>query len=213
MPIRINLLAEAQALEELRRRDPVKRAIWIGVLCVVIVLVWSSSLYLKGVFARSDLAGVENLASARAKQYAGVSANKRELDDITQKLNALEQLATNRFLNGTVLNALQQCTIDDVQLTRFRAEQRYELNEATKTRRASITEHVVLTLEARDRSARAGDQISRYKQSIASNPYFIAAMGRTNEVRLTSYQTEQLGPDGKVYVPFTLECRYPDKTR
>jgi len=42
MPIRLNLLAEAQAAEEARRRDPVKRAIWIGALLVSVVLVWSS---------------------------------------------------------------------------------------------------------------------------------------------------------------------------
>jgi len=38
MPIRINLLAESQALEEMRRRDPVKRAIWVGVLVVSLLL-------------------------------------------------------------------------------------------------------------------------------------------------------------------------------
>ena len=35
MPIHLNLLAEAQAAEELRRRDPVKRASFIGVSLVV----------------------------------------------------------------------------------------------------------------------------------------------------------------------------------
>ena len=30
MPIRLNLLAEAQAAEDLRRRDPVKRALWLA---------------------------------------------------------------------------------------------------------------------------------------------------------------------------------------
>ena len=33
MPIRINLLAEAKAAEELRRHDPVKRVIFVGALC------------------------------------------------------------------------------------------------------------------------------------------------------------------------------------
>ena len=39
MPIRLNLLAEAQALEESRRRDPVKRAVWAGVF-LVLALAW-----------------------------------------------------------------------------------------------------------------------------------------------------------------------------
>ena len=35
MPIRLNLLAEAQAAEEARRRDPVKRAVWMAALIIV----------------------------------------------------------------------------------------------------------------------------------------------------------------------------------
>ncbi len=34
MPIRLNLLAEAQAAEEMRRRDPVKRALWLAGLII-----------------------------------------------------------------------------------------------------------------------------------------------------------------------------------
>ena len=47
MPIRINLLAEAKAAEELRRHDPVKRVIFVGALAVALTLVWSSSLQLQ----------------------------------------------------------------------------------------------------------------------------------------------------------------------
>ena len=47
MPIRINLLAEQQAAEELRRRDPVKRAIWVAGFFVVVVVVWSGYLQFK----------------------------------------------------------------------------------------------------------------------------------------------------------------------
>ena len=47
MPIRINLLAEAKAAEELRRHDPVKRVIFFGAFLVALALVWSSSLQLE----------------------------------------------------------------------------------------------------------------------------------------------------------------------
>ena len=41
MPIRINLLAEEQYLAEMRRRDPVKRAAWVGgFLGAVAVACW-----------------------------------------------------------------------------------------------------------------------------------------------------------------------------
>jgi hypothetical protein len=52
MPIRINLLAEAKAAEELRRHDPVKRVIFVGALAVALTLVWSSSLQLETMLAK-----------------------------------------------------------------------------------------------------------------------------------------------------------------
>ena len=58
MPIHLNLLAEAQAAEEERRRNPVKRAIWIAILFVVLILVWSSSLQLKAILIRSEVSRV-----------------------------------------------------------------------------------------------------------------------------------------------------------
>ena len=64
MPIRINLLAEAQALEDLRRRDPVKRASWAGLLLVLLVLVWISSLQLKAMIARG---GIESRPASAMK--------------------------------------------------------------------------------------------------------------------------------------------------
>lgn len=47
MPIRINLLAEAQAAEEMRRKDPVKRSIWIGGFIVFLTLLAALTLQLK----------------------------------------------------------------------------------------------------------------------------------------------------------------------
>jgi len=56
MAIRLNLLAETQAAEELRRKDPVKRVGWIGALLIAIMLVWSSSLQLKAKLVNSQVA-------------------------------------------------------------------------------------------------------------------------------------------------------------
>jgi hypothetical protein len=224
MPIQINLLAESQALEELRRRDPVKRAIWIGVCLVAIMLIWSGSLQLKATIAQKGLSRVESDIAAHAAAYQVVQANQKKLDDVSSKLGKLRQLATNRFLNGTALNALQQTTVDDVQLVHFRIDQKYELAEATKAktnadervtpgRPASATEKITLTLDARDTSANPGDQVNRLKQSVSDSVYFKDALGKTNQVRLTNLQPPQMGSDGKPLVLFTLECRLPERTR
>ena len=132
MPIRINLLAEAHTLEELRRRDPVKRSIWAAVFLVCMMLAWWSSLWAKGMWSRAELSHLEGQLAARTNEFLQVLQNQQKLTDVMGKLQGLQQMATNRLLYGTLLNALQQTTIDDVQLTRFRAEQTYSYNDEVK---------------------------------------------------------------------------------
>src|SRR6266576_1931855 len=155
MPIRINLLAESQALEELRRRDPVKRAIWIGGFFVALMLLWSGYLQARAGFAQRELTHLEARLAVHTNDYQTVIAHQKKFNDINRKLGALEQLTTNRFLNGSVLNALQLTTVDDVQLVSFRTEQSYLANEEVKGKTnefgrlipgkpASVTEKIAL---------------------------------------------------------------------
>ena len=223
MPIRINLLAEAQALEDLRRRDPVKRSIWIAVFLVCLMLAWWSSLFAKCLWARAELSHLEHQLSTRTNEYHQVMQNQQKLADVVTKLEGLQEMATNRLLYGTLLNALQQTTIDEVQLTRFRADQAYAYNDEVKPitnsanriipgRPASVTEKIVVTMEARDSGANPGDQVNKFKRAVADSPYFHAALGGTNEARLTSLSPPMF-TDGKPCIQFALECRYPEKTR
>lgn len=225
MPIRLNLLAEAQAAEESRRRDPVKRAIWVAGLLVALMLVWSSSLQLNAMMANKDLGRVEAEMNSHTNEYQKVLNNQKKSAEIKMKLGALHQLATNRFLNGTVLNALQQTTIDDVQIVRIKVTQDYVITEETKPRTnanrvlpgkpATVTEKIVLSLDGNDLSASPGDQINKFREALASNAYFKEVLGRTNEVTLKQQSGPQVSSEGtgKALVLFTLECRYPEKTR
>ncbi len=223
MPIRINLLAEAQALEEMRRRDPVKRAIWAGVFIVCLMLAWWSSLWAKGMWARGEVNRLEAQLSSKTNGFQQVLENQRKLNETISRLAALQEMATNRLLYGTLLNSLQQATADDVQLLRVRGDQIYVYNEEVKPKtgadervipgkRASVTEKIIVTLDARDSGANPGDQVNKFKKAIAESPYFRAALGGSNEVRLTSLSPPQF-LDGKPCVQFTLECRYPERTR
>jgi hypothetical protein len=223
MPIRINLLAEAHAVEDLRRRDPVKRATWVGAGLVIVVLAFSSSLQLKAVMANRELHRVANQLGTRTNDFQQVLLNQRKLADVNRKLSMLQQMATNRMLHGTLLNALQRTVLDDVQLTRLKTEESYIYNEEIKAKTnandhiipgkpASVTEKVVVVLEAKDNGANPGDQVNRYKQAVNQSAYFKEVLGK-NEVRLANLSPPQTGPDGKPFVLFTLECRYPEKTR
>jgi hypothetical protein len=223
MPIRINLLAEAQALEELRRRDPVKRAIWLGAGLVILMLGWSSSLQVKAMFAKGELNRINAQLTTRTNEFQQVLVNQTKLILVNRKLNALQEMSTNRLLHGSLLNALQQTTLDDVQLVRLRTDESYFFNEEIKVKTnsfdrvipgkpASVTEKIVVTLDAKDSSVNPGDQVSKFKHKVSESPYFQAALGKTNEVRLTNLSPPQ-GIDGKSFVLFTVECRYGEKTR
>src|SRR5580704_16396380 len=131
MPIRINLLAETQAAENLRRRDPVKRFAYVGALVVALALAASSWLQLKVMLANRDFAQVQAQIADRSNGSQRVQSEQKEINAAKTKLAALQKLTVSRFLQGNLLNALQQSTVDGVALTRLRVQQSYQLSKET----------------------------------------------------------------------------------
>jgi hypothetical protein len=225
MPIRLNLLAEALAAEEERRRDPVKRAVWLAALLIALILAWSSYLQLRATLASSDVSRVEAQSGAHTNEFQQVLDHQKKTAEMNEKLRVLRLLAANRFLNGTLLNALQQTTAQDVQLVRLKVDQLYtrveaikahtnEDNVVTKARPASATERIAVNLEGIDSSASPGDQVSLFKIVLATNAYFKEMLTQTNSINLRNLSPVQVAPvTGKPCVMFSLECRYPEKTR
>jgi len=224
MPIRLNLLAEAQAIEDVRRRDPVKRVTFIGGLLVILMLVWASSLQLRAIIANKYLNRVQAAMNAKATDYKHVMENRKRIEEATVKLSALQALSTNRFHNGTLLNTLQKTTVDEVQLLHLKVEQNYLLAEEVKARTngskvlpaspATVTEKIALMLEGSDTSASPGDQVPKYKDALATNPYFRAPEGAVSQVNLKNLAAPQISPEtGRALVLFTLEWRAPEKIR
>jgi hypothetical protein len=223
MPIHINLLAEAQIAEDLRRRDPVKRAIFAGAFFVALALVWSSSLQLEAMIAKEDLAQVQAEIQSRTNDWQNVLDNQKKVFEARGKLVALQQLTEARFLQGNFLNALQQLSLSGVQLTQIKVDQSYFNDPGTPNQvsnghttlghAASATEKIVISLDARDSSANPGDKVDKFKETLASQNYFKTILNITNGVQLTSLSPPQNGPDGKSYVLFTLECDLPERTR
>lgn len=214
-----------QALEEIRRRDPVKRAIFVGIGLVGLTLVWSSSLIFEKMAAKTELANLDAQISSRSQEYRQVLDNQQALVMGRQKLNALYQLSTNRFLVGDVLDALQKSSVDNIQLTRFKIDQTYSYVEGTKSttnqatgalvsgKPALCTEKTALTLYAKDTGANAGDSIGRFQTALSQNTLFRSLLCKTNEFRLMTALTPQSDAEGKTFVAFTLETHLPDKTR
>jgi hypothetical protein len=221
MPIRINLLNEALAEEDLRRRDPVKRSIYAGAFLVALSLVWFSSTWLEYKLTQQHKSAVDIEIDSHTNEFAQVQSNLKKITDGTHRLDALTQINTNRFLQGTLLNAIQQVYVPNVQLLRIKLDQSFTVTAGTaaKTnnfgvvagRPASSLQHTVLTLDAKDTSQSPGDQVNRYKDAITKNPYFKAHLDPTNGVKLITLSPPQTAMGSKPFVSFTLECRFIDQ--
>ena len=224
MPIRLNLLAEAQSADELRRRDPVKRAMWICGFIVFAVLLFSGYLQWKIITASRTLSNLESGLKAQASRHQQIVGNQKQLADVEHKLDKLSELATNRFLWGNVLNALQETTVDDIQLLRLKSDQIYELKPETKAgtndagkfvpaKPATITGKIVLTFDSKDSSPNPGAaQMNKFKAGIQTNAFFKSILGKTNEIALKNYSMPQPDPElGRPCVLFSLQCALPEK--
>lgn len=219
MPLRVNLLAENLAAEDMRRRDPVKRVLVMGFLLVLIMLVWSGYLMLKQAIERRDLVQVTAEINAHTNEYLGVLAQQKTSEDIRHRLAELNNLSTNRFLQANLMNALQEVAVPGVQLTRLRLVQTYAQKAGSKPANGKLpepaisTEKIVLTLDLKDTGASPGDGVNKYKDALTTQPYFKNSMDVTNNVRLSGLYGLQTGTDGKQYEIFTLECQFPDYKR
>lgn len=220
MPIRINLLAEALADEDLRRRDPVKRAIYGGAFFVALSLVWYSSSLLEFMMDKEHLSQIQGRIQLHTNDYAQVKSNLKKIDEAQMRLDALDQLSAARFLQGNLLNALQRTCVPNVQLTQVRVNQNYVLTAAVPAKKtdhgttpaqpASAVEQVTLTIDAKDFSQNAGEAIPNYKDVLIKHQYFAPSIG-TNGIRLAGLSPQQMPLDGKPFVTFSLECRFADR--
>jgi hypothetical protein len=225
MPIRINLLAEAQAAEDLRRRDPVKRSIWIAGFFISLVVIWC--LWVQGqiIQASSELGKHQAHWNSIEKKHAAVTENLKQAAVIERKLGSLNRLSTNRFLWGSTLNAFQQTVVDHVQTVRLKSEQVYSFIEGTAAKTnsskpsaakpASSVEKITLTIEAKDWNP--GEQnYNKLKEALAKFPYFQSSLtNKPDALRLTSLSKPAFDPSDPLrpFVTFTLEMQYPEVRR
>ena len=223
MPIRINLLAEAQAAEEMRRKDPVKRAIWIGAFLVFLVLLCSFTLQFKIMATRAEVSSLQMSWKTIEKEVQNINEHRNATRQLEQRLSALDQFTTNRMLWASALNALQYTPVEGVELVRVRSEQTFLLNEGSRPRTnehgivvqgkpSTVTEKILLTIEAKDFSTGLNDLVPQYKQTLASYPYFKAHLQKTNTVQLTSLSAPQT-EIGRTFRAFGMQLFFQEKER
>jgi hypothetical protein len=221
MPIRINFLAEQQAAEDLKRRDPVKRVAWIASALVATLVLWSAFSQARLMAASSAVRDVEARFAQIRAQYQLVRTNHMVLVDAESKLAALDRLAAERFLWAVPLHTLQYTMVEDVELTRIRGDQTFTLSGATPSvtnssgvvrgKTASAREQIVLRLEGRDYSANPVANIRLYQEALTNQAYFRTAFSKAELVGLSPVQPEP--GSSRQFVTFTIECQYPDRVR
>jgi len=220
MPIKINLMAESQVAEDMRRRDPVKRAVWICGFLIILVIIWIAKVQMDIVFESSRLKDVEGQWNSKKDKFAAVTNNQAKIGDITVKLAALENLSTNRFLWGNVLNALQQTVVDQVQVTRVVGTDSITQKDGEivgtgankKIIPPSSIEKVTLTIDAKDMNPSAQNH-ANYKNKLSNFDFFLKHLGRHDGFvmdGMLSALTSDPMDSNAVFQSFTLDAHFPE---
>jgi hypothetical protein len=225
MPIRINLLAEAQAAEDQRRKDPVKFAIMGAIFLVALMLGWVGLLQFQIMGKNKALAALNETAAKMGPEFRVVITNRARFNDATKKVQDLERYTYDRMTWANALNALQQCmtnAVENVQILRLRTEQQYVITPPTKVGNAmkpgSALEKVKLYLDAKS-FGKSGDDCynsyNKFREALAEFAYFKTNLVAGKGIRLENLappQTDPVDPT-RMFVLFTLECQYPDRVR
>ena len=231
MPIRVNLLAEQLAAEEMRRRDPVKRAYWVAGGVVGLVLIWTGLLQTQLSRATSELAIQNAKWKSLEPKFKVIDAEHRRTAAIESRLDALDRLSTNRFLWANVLNALQFTVNDGIEVQRVIGKQSFVLVDPIPAKTNTVTgstnktiipgklgsskQTLSLTIQGRDVSSNPGNQINRFREGIATHPFFASELKKVEGVALRNRSPVTQDPlePTRSFVEFTLECQFPEALR
>lgn len=216
MPIRINLLAEEQAADELRRKDPLKRVIIIAGVVVAVVVFFAGMNTMRVKAATAEANGVrQSYEDIKDKEFA-LKEMRAMTGRLESNLDSLHRLATNRFLTAPVINELQYCVLDGVRFTQFVMNQRFEEYEEIppppdtdeKPIPAKSIEHVSFEIYANDSAGRYNEFMAKIAER------FEGKLRKRDGVTLQNLSDPIEAVDGSgVYRAIVIECRYPSVTR
>jgi hypothetical protein len=224
MPIRINLMAEAQALEEARRHNPVKQGIWIAGFFVALTGLWIAKLGLDIYFKDNELSTLNKTWDFNETNYHDATNQLALTAAANTKIAALDHLQTNRFLWGNALDALQRTVVDQVVVTHIAGLQTFEHEKNTsigsgatlKTILGSANlEKVRLSIVGKDYSP-SGEGYRNYEDALNHHEYFAKMMGGREGFTIEGAPGPQF-PDtpgsSRASRAFTLTNQLPDMRR
>ncbi len=218
MPIKINLLAEAQHAEDLRRRDPVKRGIWIAGFLVAVVVIYIGNLQWLVWQKQNEYKQFEDRWKKLEPDFNKVTENKKEVEAIQDKLSLLDQLHTNRFLWGNAFNALQHTVVPDIQVTHMHSEQKFDHVDGTTSGKVhtpgAAVEKITLNIEAKDLNPMVEGQqnFAKFKDALSSYGYFQQKLGKDGFMIDGNISPPLLDPTdpSKQFKTFSLVAHFPE---
>jgi len=221
MPIRINLLAETQSAEEARRRDPVKRVMWVCAALVAAMLAWSGMLFLKVRTAQQEVQNQESRWKQNEAAFKLITDAQKQLVETQRKLDSLIRYSTNRFLWAPVLNGLQQAAVpmvEEIQLEQLRGTQVFDTvatpsADKKAPAKSSVAERITLLLRARDFGNPTEANYNKFKAVLNNQTYLKTLLPKSDGVRLygaiVGPQADPSNPN-RTYYTFALECRFSE---
>jgi len=221
--IKINLLAEEQAAEELRRRDPVKRAIWVAGAVVGVMVFWVLSLQAKVVQSNRRVQAAEGEWRKLEPEDKLIKTNLAVTGDFERKLASLQRLSTNRFLWTAPLNALQYSLVPKIRVTELVGKQNYtftpaKMNPNTKPpseeKPASVAEKLSLTIKGDDFASDSEGNHTKFMEAISKGAFFKDQLRKPDPFKSVERVRSPAGAgDSQRTATFSFDCQFPERVR
>ena len=214
MPIRINLLAETQHEAEVRRRDPVKRAmIGAGVIVVSVIAYYVSLVTKQAVKSSVVKSNKERLAAIQA-DAAAAQAQLSDVTELEKRIHQLNNLATNRVLWGTFLNEMQTMTVENVVVRQILVSQGYDTVRPPPVRNipqpATSRQHIIVRIRLRDYGAEAEQRYIQYQTKLLSNPWLKARLREEKPIEIEQFgkRTTSFDDPDRSFREIVFKCTF-----
>jgi hypothetical protein len=223
MPIRLNLLAEAQEAKFTALRDPVRKTMPVAAFLLALVLLQMLEIQCNIWFERKDLERIDHRLRSIKANFAAINNNAVKDIDVERRLKALDQWSTNRFLWAPVLFALRQSATDDVRVTRLKGEQVSTKVQERKIGRGAkqkiipgaMVERVSLYIDAKDASP-GHENCLKFKHALGQSDCFVERLGRRDGFVLDELlrpAPESPTATNHMVVTFALAAHFPEVRR
>ncbi|MEW6305705.1 MAG: pilus assembly protein PilM [Verrucomicrobiota bacterium] len=213
----INLLAEEQEAEELRRRDPMRWGFRAAAVLVMLMFVWVALVGLRIHYAKTELASRRDDLQTLEKTSQLIASNAQKAGELEHVLSVLDRHVTNRFLWAPTLDALQYTTLSNIQIVHLSIDRNVVNYDPPRspgrpTAPGTSTETITLNIQAKDYGE--NPTIDAFIEAITASPYFKQNLRNLNSVRLKDRSSAQVDPldPSRTFVLFTIECIFRDRT-